>query len=191
MPPFQPPRSASSVASSEDSDAAEEVALGDPLDDSSDDSDAEETRLMGCISGRLLQPLPDTTTPRIYLLSLAISPHARRTGLATQLFYSLLSRLCAPPPRKATTPHPSTTPKFPPPRMTASSLTTITPPPSPPSHLPGKKKRKIWVSLHVEASNHTAREFYGTLGLRENKILRAYYAGARDGVEVEGVVWVW
>lgn len=140
-----------------------------------------ERRLVAQISGKLLESLPHSSTnqrsniPRVYIISLAVSPEHERKGYGRQIFHDLLRRLVKP----------------------SSSA------PSSDSHdkdtyatAKRRTKVRVFVSLHCAVDNSKGRAFYAALGLKENGIVRAYYARTRDGaapgdaVVVQGVVSV-
>ena len=119
--------------------------------------------------------------PRVYIISLVVSPEYERRGYGRKIFYDLLRRLL-----------PLPTPSTPPLPTTHSSIPT----PAEPSKGRGRSRRKVFVSLHCAVDNIKGRAFYASLGLKENGVVRAYYARTRDGmagadaVVVQGIVSV-
>ena len=147
-----------------------------------------ERRLVAQISAKLLENLSSSLVgyrsaiPRVYIVSLVVSPEYERRGYGRRIFYDLLRRLL---------PH-SSTPFTPPSPTPNQEITTSTKD----SIGRGRRRRKVFVSLHCAVDNFKGRAFYSSLRLKENGVVRAYYARTRDGVSggdavvVQGIVSV-
>lgn len=130
----------------------------------------DSTELIGVISAKILPSLENSSTPRIYILSLAIQKEWQSQGIASTLFHDILKEL------------------------TNFELTKFDfDEEDEAMDLDEEKEKfgkKVWVSLHVELGNSSARAFYRNLGLTEKKVVRGYYNHCSDGIEVEGLVWL-
>lgn len=128
---------------------------------------SDSTELLGVISAKLHSS--GTSTPRVYILSLAVQKGFQSQGIASTLFNNILKELT----------------NFEATKFEFDDVDEM--------DLDGEQEKfgkRVWVSLHVEASNASARAFYKNLGLKEKKLIRGHYNHCNDGIEVEGLIYL-